>query len=478
MRVKSFAVMALALLLCALHPAGAAAGSSETGNSYKVKDLELVSGPTPFAEGCPGANRDADHIAGYELEPTITVNPANPRNIVASWMQDAGTAAARSDLVASSGNLGKSWTRSTIPGLTACTGGTADASGDPWLSAGVDGTIYFTGVAAAFSPEGRIAEIVASHAKDGGRTWSSTATVGPPDLRNDKPAITADPSVPGRAYTIWANWDMQFNFPLANLLQFARTEDQGATWSRPAVVDAPPPNAIDLSSAVLVLPDGALLGVFERIDIAADLSATEKFFATRSPDGGETWLPPVEIGSMPIVPLADPETGEQLPQPGFLSAAASPDGTVYVVWERQSSPTSGAIDVGRSTNGGSTWAVSPLPGMNAFAFEPSVAVDSHGTVGVTWYDLRNDKPGDDALTADVWFTHSDNRGASWSQTHVAGPTDLRTAPLAANNRVGEYQGLAALRGRGFAAIFTLAAPQAKDGPTDIFFARIGPGGQG
>jgi hypothetical protein len=29
--------------------------------------------------------------------------------------------------------------------------------------------------------------------------------------------------------------------------------------------------------------------------------------------------------------------------------------------------------------------------------------------------------------------------------------------------------------RGFAAAFTLAAPQARDGPTDIFFARIGPG---
>ena len=41
--------------------------------------------------------------------------------------------------------------------------------------------------------------------------------------------------------------------------------------------------------------------------------------------------------------------------------------------------------------------------------------------------------------------------------------------------VGEYQGLAALPGRGFAGIFTLAAPQAKNGPTDIFFARIGPG---
>jgi hypothetical protein len=65
---------------------------------------------------------------------------------------------------------------------------------------------------------------------------------------------------------------------------------------------------------------------------------------------------------------------------------------------------------------------------------------------------------------------------AWRQTHVAGPTDLRTAPLPAHNYVGEYQGLAGLpRGRGFAAAFTLAAPQAKDGPTDIFFARIGPG---
>ena len=95
---------------------------------------------------------------------------------------------------------------------------------------------------------------------------------------------------------------------------------------------------------------------------------------------------------------------------------------------------------------------------------------------MTWYYLRSDRPGDAALSADVWFAYSQDRGRSWRQTHVAGPTDLRTAPLPAHNYVGEYQGLAGLpRGRGFAAAFTLAAPQAKDGPTDIFFARIGPG---
>jgi hypothetical protein len=41
--------------------------------------------------------------------------------------------------------------------------------------------------------------------------------------------------------------------------------------------------------------------------------------------------------------------------------------------------------------------------------------------------------------------------------------------------VGQYQGLPGLRGHGFAAIFTMVAPLARDGPTDIFFARIEPG---
>jgi hypothetical protein len=87
-----------------------------------------VSGPTPFAEGCPGANRDADHIAGYESEPTITVNLVNPRNIVASWIQDAGIGCRPPDLVASSDNLGKSDAQHN-PRPHRLHRGTADAAG-------------------------------------------------------------------------------------------------------------------------------------------------------------------------------------------------------------------------------------------------------------------------------------------------------------------------------------------------------------
>src|SRR5207247_447335 len=214
------------------------------------------------------------------------------------------------------------------------------------------------------------------------------------------------------------------------------------------------------------------LAIFARADFESGLG---QLYAARSLDEGRTWLPPVLAGSKPIRPPSfDPETGDELPQPNFPSAAVAPDGSVYIAFEDSTSPTSGAIGVARSRDGGRTWTSAPLPGVTAFAFEPAIAVDEHGTVGVTWYDLRNDRPGDAALTADVWFAHSQDHGTSWRQTHVAGPTDLRSAPLPPHGFVGEYQGLAGLR-RGFAAIFTLAAPQAKDGPTDIFFARIGPG---
>jgi hypothetical protein len=118
-----FLLVLVVVVVTAAVPAVAAA------RPYKVKDLQVVSGPSPFAAGCPGAFDDLS-ITGYELESAITVNPANPRNIVATWKQDAGPVVSRSDLVASSRDGGKTWTRSAIPGLSVCTGGTADHGSD------------------------------------------------------------------------------------------------------------------------------------------------------------------------------------------------------------------------------------------------------------------------------------------------------------------------------------------------------------
>ena len=463
MRVRSFFAVGSALLASALLVAAASAGP------YKVKSLQAISGPSPFAGGCPGALHDDTNIAGHELEPAIAVNPANQRNIVAAWKQDVGPDSTRSDLVASSQDGGKTWTRTTIPGLTVCTGGTADAGSDPWVSAGSDGTVYFSGLAADISTEPPTTAVVASHSSDGGRTWLPVVTVGPPLQGNETDVIVGSPTLDGHAYMVWANFTEEL--PRVNTVEFSRTTDGGTTWSPPVLVDQPGLFASDQAPRLLVLPNGTLLTLFARTDFEAGFGA---HYAARSLDEGRTWLPPVQLGPhLPLIGFFHPEFG-YLPQAHFPSAAVAPDGTAYIAFENNSSASFGGIGVAKSRDGGITWSSSMLPGVSAYAFEPAIAVDKHGTVGVTWYDLRNDRPGDAALTADVWFAHSDDRGASWRQTHVAGPTDLHTAPLPAHNYVGEYQGLAGLT-RGFAAAFTLPAPQAKDGPTDIFFARIGPG---
>jgi hypothetical protein len=230
--------------------------------------------------------------------------------------------------------------------------------------------------------------------------------------------------------------------------EFSRTTNGGQTWSRPVPIDQPGPFALDFAPKIVVLPNGTLLSVFARFDAASGLGTLQ---AARSPDEGRTWLPAVQAGSKPVFEFDDPETGALLPQPGYPSAAVAPDGTVYIAFEDSRSPTAAAIGVARSRDGGRTWTSATVPGVRGFAFEPAIAVDQHGAIGLIWYDLRNDRPGDAALTADVWFAQSGDRGGSWRQGHVAGPFDMRTA-LADVNYVGEYQGLAPLRGRGFAAI--------------------------
>lgn len=460
--------------LSAATTATATGPPAPTAAPYTVKTLTTVSGPSPFTAGCPGAFHDELKITGLVVEPAIAVNPRNPRNIIATWKQDiVPIYNARDDLVASSFDGGKTWHRTTIPGLTRCTGGTADTASDPWVSFGGDGTAYFGGQSGLVSTDPDEVAIAASHSNNGGRRWAPPATVAPQLAGNEQPAITGSPTRSGHAYMTWSNFRLEVEPPWTNTVSFSRTRDRGVTWLPPVLVDQAGPFAIDQAPRIQVLPDGTLLAIFARGDGETQLASIQ---AARSLDEGRTWLPAVEAGSKPLPAdeFRDPETGDILPQPGYPSSAVGPDGTVYVAYENSTSPTSGGIGIVKSSDGGITWTTITLPGVSAFAFEPAIAVDKHGTVGVIWYDLRNDQVGDAETTADLWFSSSRDGGATWQQIHVAGPTDLRTAAPGEQNRFGEYQGLAGLR-TGFAAIFGLASPQAKNGPTDIFFAHIAPG---
>jgi hypothetical protein len=69
MRVRYLALVVLVLAASCVVPGGALA------TRYKLDGPRAISGPSPFAAGCPGARLDATAIAGHELETAITVNP-------------------------------------------------------------------------------------------------------------------------------------------------------------------------------------------------------------------------------------------------------------------------------------------------------------------------------------------------------------------------------------------------------------------
>jgi len=466
-------------LVTVLTVAQPAAASSSAGGGWSsghhgrhvVRAVKPLSGPTPFPQGC-GGPQDGTHIPGAEIEPAVTVSPRHPRTIVATWQQDLGVGG-RSDLIGTSHDGGRTWSRHTIPGLTRCTGGTADSATDPWVSAAGDGTIYFTGAALSLATNPPVGTNVSSRSRDGGRHWTRTTAISAASRRTERMVVTADPRRPGHAYAAWFDRDPALNLPLDGTLLFSRTTDSGSSWSAPVTVDAAPPNGLDQSGQVMVLRDGSLLTVFARLEILDDGTFVNRLLTSHSPDLGRTWPAPRVVTSEVIRPFADPETGQSLSNQDmtFFSAATGPDGTIYVAWDRDTSPTSGTVEFVSSRDGGRSWTrPRAIPGITAFAFEPAIAVNRNGTLGVLWYDNRRDRLGDDEATTDVWFASSRNRGRTWRHTHVAGSFDMRTAP---RGRIGEYQGLAAGR-RAFAAVFTVAAPLARNGPSDIFFARIVP----
>jgi hypothetical protein len=459
-----------------------------SANNAQLTTLKRLSGKSPF-HGCgvPG-----DEQRGSEAEPHLAVDPRNPRRLVATWQQDrfVEDGGALSNLVASSRDGGRTWRTVRLPGLSRCTRGKDERASDPWLSIGRDGTVYqssltFTVVPALTGLAGPTALRV-SRSRDGGRTFSRPTTVVDAGLYDDREAVTADPLRRGNAYVVWVR-------RLGRLGEFgseyfSRTTDGGRSFSAPRSITALQPGTPSLVDARLpdptlleVLPDGTLLNVYLEANPSPFLGLAPTpwvMWAQRSRDRGRSWSEPVRIADIdtPGAPH-DPDSGAEVRAFNVIGTAVAEDGTAYVVWNEIGSARSARILISRSRDAGRTWS---RPGtvarLGSQAFLPNVAVMPDGTVGVTFDDFRNDRPGDGRLSTDVWFRHSHDGGRSWRERHLAGPFDMLTASRTSSTAiagrfVGDYQGLVALPG-GFGAVFAQARPAARVGPSDVFYARV------
>lgn len=420
-----------------------------------------LSAGSPYAETCGAA---VTTFVGGEVEPSVAVNPLDPGNLIAAWQQDRyADGGARGTLTAHSRDGGASWATRQPPGTSSCAGGLFPRATDPWVSFGADGTAYLASLSYDKNNASAISTIVVSRSHDGGDTWTppSVAVVSPQTiLFNDKETITADPFVSGRAYLVWVAFDPA----TGNHTLFSRTTDWGATWSPPVPL---PISVTTQAHQILVLPDGTLLDVFVRF-------GPNEVRAIRSTDGGATWsLASVKIGNFSGRGVVDPDTGSGIRTAEHLpSAAIGPGGVLYVTWQ-QNELSSSRVVVARSADGGLSWSTTtPISPGPAQVFIPTVAVGSGGEVGVLYYDFRHDVTGDSPLTTSIWFAHSHDSAATWSEVQVDGNFDFRTAPHSSGRGrfLGDYMGLVPLPD-GFGAVYARSG-QYTIGASDIFFARL------
>ncbi len=501
---KLIGATGLVAALAALPVAAALAGTDTAATPVQV------SGSTsPFA-GCTIGSIGEDGQPGTlytnaEVEPRVAVNPTNPRNVIGVWQQDRWSNGGSHGLVAGyTFDGGKTWKESfahfsECAGGTVANGGDFERSSDPWVTFAPNGDAYQISLSATFNtslqPD---SGVLVSKSTDGGKTWSEPITLRRDSGRdsgfffiNDKESITADPTSSQYVYAAWDRAAVPTSTSNSSLtgvehartfhqpVWFARTTDGGQTWQPASIIFDPGPTSFTIGNQIVVLPNGTLLDVFATGDIDPGSKTTFKEEVIRSTDHGQTWSKPIVVGADGDIGVSDPVTGAPLRTGSGLPdiAVDRTGGAVYVVWEdaRFSNFQREGIALAKSTDGGLTWSppeqVNQVPRTQAFT--PSVTVASDGTVAVTYYDLRNATSDPTTLNTDYWIVHSHDGGATWSETHIAGPFNELAAPFAGGYFLGDYEGLSSI-GSTFVPFFVQAVPGTTADPTNTFATTVGP----
>jgi len=447
--------------------------------------LSRASAPTTFGAHCNGAQQTGTLYRNAEVEPQVAVDPRDQAHLVGVWQQDRWSNGGANGLLAGvSNDGGATWVRSHAH-FTRCSGGTKRNGGDyerasdPWVSIGPDGTVYQ--IALTFDDSDGNQAVLASRSRDGGTTWSEPATIARDttfDIGLDKESITADPRVPGYAYAVWdrlAGLESPDPNDFFGPIWFSRTSNGGASWEPARMIFDPGPDAQTIGSVIVVLPNGDLLNMFTLIPQAASSASPPLYLALiRSSDKGLHWSKPTIVEQQKSVGIST-EQGEYVRTEDFTASLAvdRTSGALYLAWQdaRFSGGQRDGIALSRSDDGGRHWSkpvqVNTRP--KAQAFTPTANVRQDGTVAISYYDTRNDTPDPNTMLTSTWLLVSDNGGRAFSESRVAAPFDMRTAPYASGFFVGDYQGLSAT----LTPFFVIANSGSPGNRTDVFAALGG-----
>jgi hypothetical protein len=380
---------------------------------------------------------------GTEAEPYLAADPEDPSRLLAFYQEDRfpSVGGARALTFALSTDGGRHWHEGLLPKLTTASGGALDRASDPWVAFGRGGAVYCSGL--AFDDADAQGGIYVSASQDGGETWDDPVQVHAQsvDAIDDKDAVAVDnnPHSPyfGRVYV---GWDISPSSGVAQTLVMAHSSDGGRTFSSPATIFDQQGN---IGIIPLVDPGGVVHAIWLHYEGGTLQSGTIE--SSYSTDGGDTWSPPVTVADISLVPVPSSRTGDGLPGAAIDPATGNvfvvwqdqrfTPGTDQVALSFSADGRGGWSFPRRISDGPA----------NAFNFTPAVAVNDLGQVAVSYYSMRNDPSGaanlvDEYLTVGGPRGRPFSRGRRQS----FGSWDIRAAAVADGQFfLGDYQGLAA-----------------------------------
>jgi hypothetical protein len=215
-------------------------------NNYRnpFPNVDQINGDTIVSAGTQTGCDSAQN------ETTISVNPWNPRNLVAGTndYRIFNTREGRNDgsgWAYTTFDGGRTWRNVQLPHLTFQTGATGtlsdmDSAGDPAIAFGPNNTVYYANL--VFSRLNNGSGVVVSKSTDGGITWGEPSIVhtdgvdangNPLDTPffNDKEWVAVDQRT-GTVYVTWTSFG-----PSGSPIQVSRSDDGGKTWSAPVAVN-------------------------------------------------------------------------------------------------------------------------------------------------------------------------------------------------------------------------------------------------
>lgn len=395
---------------------------------------------TETADGDGGGNRQQN-------EPTVAINPSNPRVIVVG-ANDYCTTATTGDAwmgfyVSTDG--GASWVNSLNPGYPTDTSTEGQASpiyrragnsGDPIMDWDNENRLFYGGLSfnrTLPNPGGvlpQVGDVIVStwvYAPSAPLKLDYLRTVivgqGTPSRGggrfDDKPSLRVDdwPDSPHEG-NVYVSWTLFPGNAGNDQILFARSTDHGATFSKPTKISKR--IAVGQGSDIAVGPDGTVYVFWRQFDVAVP-GIDNAIVFVKSTDGGRTFSDPRV--AQPIIPVdrsdkylngsfaRDCGDGPFECQSHFVfhretsapNAIVDATGAVYVTWE-QLVPAAANDDtyrpdgqsrvvVSKSTNGGDSFSAPvPIdPQATGHQWWPNLEFDrSTRTIVAIYYDSRSD----------------------------------------------------------------------------------------